>query len=427
VPKLAKELSAVAVKRLSKTDGWHFVGGAPGLFLKVQNPAASWVLRIRSNGSRKKIGLGSYTSISLAQARAAAIEYRSMRDTGIDPLAEKRKIKKEEIDARKKRKTFDECVNEYLSLHLRQFSNEKHRRQWISTLQTYASPLIGNMKVADITKNDVLVVMNQPIRNKNKQVIGTFWEKRKETSKRLLDRIRRVIDFAIVSEYRTTINPAIWKGYLDTQLAKHSRVIQNHFPALRYQDAKNFLVKLRKHSGYSCRALEFLIFVGVRSGAVRNALWSNIDLRENIWTIPPEHNKTREIHRVPLSDQAISLLKLLPRVQSCDIVFPNKSGKILSDMALSQIMKRMFEAGEIKSKSVPHGLRATFRSWAADMTSYPDEIRKAASGHAVSDQVLKAYQRTDFFDQRRSLMQDWADYIDPPNKNTYATKKKNKG
>ena len=415
MPKIAKELTSIAVKALTKKNGWHFVGGAPGLFLRVNQPAASWILRIRSDGKRVKIGLGSYSSISLAHARKLAQDYRTLRDSGVDPLVAKRKEKLRKFDAVKRRRTFDECVQEYMSLHLAKFSNEKHRKQWVSTFDNYVKPIIGNTLVGDVGKNEVLAVMNQIVRGKQNEILGTFWEARSETAKRVLDRIRRVIDFAIVSEYRKEgHNPAVWRGYLDTQLSARSTATKKHHPALPYQLGRVFLKKLRVHDGISARAIEFLMFVGVRSGSVRKARWKEMDLKKKIWTIPAEHNKVRQIHRVPLSKQAVSLLKSLPRLASSDVVFPSKTGKVLSDMALSEVMRGMLEKNEIKEKAVPHGFRATFRSWAADMTSYPDEVRKAASGHAVSDQVLKAYQRTDFFDKRRQLMQEWADYIDPP-------------
>jgi integrase len=158
--------------------------------------------------------------------------------------------------------------------------------------------------------------------------------------------------------------------------------------------------------------LEFLILTAVRSGSVRQAEWSEIDLNKALWVIPAEHTKARQEHRVPLQPQAIALLKSLPVMAGSNIIFPSPKGKALSDMAFSQLMRGMRERGELTVEAVPHGFRSTFRDWAAEQTNYPDEIRKAASGHTVGDAVKEAYQRTDLLDKRRNLMNEWAKFLD---------------
>jgi integrase len=158
--------------------------------------------------------------------------------------------------------------------------------------------------------------------------------------------------------------------------------------------------------------LEFLILTGVRSGSVRLATWSEIDLTTKLWVIPAAHTKAKREHRVPLAPQAIRLLRGLEKMAGTDKVFPSASGKALSDMALSQLMRGMRERGELPVDAVPHGFRSTVRDWAAEQTAYPDEIRKAASGHVVGDQVKEAYQRTDLLEKRRHLMTDWAAFLD---------------
>jgi integrase len=177
-----------------------------------------------------------------------------------------------------------------------------------------------------------------------------------------------------------------------------------------------FMRVLRNNNSISAKALDFLILTAVRSGSVRQATWDEIDLDKKLWTIPPEHTKARQEHRVPLQDQAIKLLKSLPKMAGSNIVFLSTRGKALSDMALSQIMRRMRDSGELTVEAVPHGFRSSFRDWAAEQTAYPDEIRKAASGHTVGDAVKEAYQRTDLLDKRRRLMDDWANYLGNPSK-----------
>ena len=172
------------------------------------------------------------------------------------------------------------------------------------------------------------------------------------------------------------------------------------------------MAKLRTNESISAKALQFLILTAVRSGSVRAAEWSEIDLVNKLWIIPAAHTKTKQEHRVPLPPQAIELLDSLPRLADIPNVFPSPRGGALSDMALSQITRGMKERSELTVAVVPHGFRSTFRDWAAECTAYPDDIRKAASGHTVGDSVQQAYQRTDLLEKRRNLMRDWANFLD---------------
>ena len=176
----------------------------------------------------------------------------------------------------------------------------------------------------------------------------------------------------------------------------------------------NFISKLRKNDSISAKAVEFLILTAVRSGSVRQAEWTEIDYDKKLWVIPAEHTKAKQEHRVPLQTQAIRLLQTLPKMAGSNIIFPSPTGKALSDMALSQLMRRMQKNGELTVEAVPHGFRSTFRDWAAEQTAYPDEMRKIASGHTVGDAVKEAYQRTDLLEKRRQLMNEWASFIGKP-------------
>ena len=176
----------------------------------------------------------------------------------------------------------------------------------------------------------------------------------------------------------------------------------------------DFMLKLRTNPSLSAKALEFLILTAVRSGSVRQSEWAEVDLGKALWIIPAEHTKARQEHRVPLQPQAINLLKSLPKLAGSNLIFPSRTGKALSDMAFSQLMRGMRERGELTVEAVPHGFRSTFRDWAAEQTAYPDEIRKAASGHTVGDSVKEAYQRTDLLDKRRNLMNEWAKFLGLP-------------
>ena len=423
MPKIAKSLTTVALNRINK-PGWYAVGGVAGLLLQVRNPtregaplARSWILRVRVGETRDPIGLGSYPQVSLAEAREQAGKLVIDARQGVNLKAKKVAAHSALLAAASRNKTFQECAEAYIEAHAADYTSDKHRKQWSSTLKAYAYPVIGKRLVADLSMRDVLDVMNQPSVPDNPKS-ETLWKAKTVTAKRLLDRIKTVIDYAIVNEYRTRLNPAVWQGYLDTQLAAPNKVATiKHHPALPYALMGDFMTILRANNSISAKALQFLILTAVRSGSVRAAEWSEIDISNKLWIIPAAHTKTKQEHRVPLPPQAIELLNALPHLANAPNIFPSPKGGALSDMALSQITRGMRERGELTVEVVPHGFRSTFRDWAAECTAYPDEIRRAASGHTVGDAVQQAYQRTDLLDKRRNLMRDWANFLDKPSAN----------
>ena len=421
MPKIAKELTAIEVKRLT-TNGPNFVGGVAGLILQISNDgdAKSWLLRARVGGKRQHIGLGPYPQVTLAEARLAAKSHLANIRSGGNPLKEKRDSRNKLLASQASSKTFKECAAAYMAAKTGEFTNDKHRKQWASTLEMYAYPIIGHLYVADITKRDVLNVLEQDVFDDDGKKLGDLWRTKTATAERLQGRIKTVMDYAIVNEYRTALNPAQWEGYLATLLPSPKKIRPSkNQPAIPYTEIGSFMLVLRKNDSISAKALEFLIYSGFRSGSVRLAQWVDIDFNDKVWNIPAKDTKTKVEHRVPLSPQAIKFLNDLKHKQTTAgiksaYVFPNQKGNPLSDMALSEIMRGMLERGEIKHKAVPHGFRSTFRTWLAEQTRYPDEIRKAANGHKVSDLIVKTYERTDFFDKRRQLMTEWSKYLDQP-------------
>ena len=418
MPKIVTPLSDLQVRHITRV-GWHAVGGVAGLLLQVRKPKnegaqmpRSWILRIKVGEQRQPIGLGSYPQVSLAVAREQAAKLVMQAKQGINLKANKRAQRSSLISAASKNKTFKECAEAYMDAHSRDYTNEKHRKQWPATLVTYAYPIIGNMLVSDIAMRDVRNVLEQEtVVDINTK--GKLWYVKTETAKRLLGRIKTVLDYATVNEYRSGTNPAQWTGFLSTQLPSPKKIQKKeHHPAVPYLQIGGFMSKLRSNSSLSAKALEFLILTAVRSGSVRNAEWSEIDVDNALWIIPAEHTKARQEHRIPLQPQVNKLLKSLSKVAGTNLIFPNRNNKALSDMAFNQIMRGMRERGELTVEGVPHGFRSTFRDWAAERTSYSDEIRKAASGHAIGDSVKEAYQRTDLLDKRRSLMNEWANFLD---------------
>jgi integrase len=255
---------------------------------------------------------------------------------------------------------------------------------------------MGDRPIAHITVDEVLDVL-QPI-----------WEIKTETASRVQKRMERVFDFAVTEELRST-NPARWKNFLSLRLPAPGRIATvQHYPSLPYQGLPDFMQALSKRNGMAARALEFLILTAVRSGSVRHARWSEIDFQAREWRIPSEHTKTRSgDHRVPLTDQMIQLLRSLPRTLDQPLIFPSPRGRMLSDMALNALMRKMKASGDLWTEAVPHGFRSTFRVWAAEATDYPSELAELCLMHSVGSTVYRAYQRSDLFEKRRDIMRDW--------------------
>lgn len=398
MPRKAKELTALAVSKL-KEDGRHAVGGVAGLHLRISGVSRSWVLRLvlssgdsSSPGRRADIGLGGYPEITLAEARDRARELRRKVREGVDPVAERRRVKARQVRQIEQAKTFAECAQAYLASHRASWKNAKHGQQWASTLETYANPMIGRRHVADVDTTAVLGIL-EPI-----------WLTKTETASRLRGRIESVLDWATVRGFRQGENPARWKGHLDKLLPARSKVQKvEHHPALPYRDIAGFMADLATREGIAARALEFGILTAARSGEVRGARWGEFDLSARTWTIPAERMKAGKEHRVPLSSGATAILQSLPRLAGSDIVFTAPRGGILSDMTLTAVLRRMG-----RKDLTQHGFRSTFRDWAGETTAFPREVIEHALAHQLRDKAEAAYQRGDLLTKRSELMQAWS-------------------
>lgn len=416
MPKIANELTALDVKRLTHPGGkrnvMFSVGGVPGLHMQITpNGGRSWVLRAQVGNKRRDIGLGGFPGVTLSQARDKARDARSMIENGKDPIEERKALKAGLVAAQRRGLTFAEAVDRCLASKLDAYQNAKHRQQWENTLATYATPDLGKMLVQDIAVQDVLRVL-QPI-----------WMDKTETASRVRGRIEAVLSWATVSGHRSGDNPARWAGNLKELLPAPSKVAgEEHHPALQIGDAPRWFAQLGNRDGYGARALEFLALTALRSGEVRGARWDELDFDKALWIIPAERMKMKREHRVPLCTQAMTLLKDLPRLKGNPLVFPAARGGQLSDMTLSATMKRIHEtdikAGgvgfldrETKRRAVPHGLRSTFRDWVAEQTTYPGDMAEVALAHKISNAVEASYRRGDMIEKRRRMMGDWTDFL----------------
>ena len=394
MPKIAKELSALQVSRLTES-GHHAVGGVTGLYLYITPTGArSWVLRTLIAGKRRHMGLGAFPSVTLAMAREKARAARSEVEAGVDPIAARsevlKKLKEENLNA----VTFESAANAYIEAHGDTWKNPKHRAQWSATLATYAFPVIGSLQTAHVTQAHVLAVL-EPI-----------WKTKNETAARLRGRIEAVLDWATVRGYREGENPARWKGRLDKLLPAPGKIQKTvHRKALTIDAVQQFMRDLRDKEGVAARALEFVVLTAARSGEVRGVTWSEIDLDAAVWVVPGDRMKAGREHRVPLCAQAVELLKKMPRFVGNEHVFPSPRGKVLSDMALLAVMRRM------EVDAVPHGFRSTFRDWVGERTDYPRELAEQALAHTLESKVEAAYRRGDALEKRRTMMQEWSDFL----------------
>lgn len=399
--RIAKELSALEVGRLNE-PGTYAVGGVLGLQLQIIGGSKSWILRTTVGNKRRRMGLGSYPTVTLARAREKAREAHGKIDDGADPILERQQAKSALRAKQAKALTFDEACRKFIDARSDEWRNAKHRQQWINTLQTYASPVMGKLQVQDVDKEHIL------------QVLEPIWKDKTETASRLRGRIESVLDWATARGHREGLNPARWRGHLDKLLAKPEKIAKvEHHAALDVDAVSGFVSALRQRPGTSARALEFTILTAARSGEVRGAKWSEIDLDKAVWTVPAERMKAEKEHRVPLSAQAVTLLKALPRIEDNDLVFPAPMGGMLSDMALTAVTRRM------EAPCVPHGFRSTFRDWASERTNFPRDVAEMALAHAIGDKTEAAYRRGDLFDKRRLMMDAWAVFCEtPPAKGT---------
>jgi integrase len=397
MPRKAKELGPLAVKNLAE-PGLHFVGEVPGLALQVlPGGGRTWVLRVKVGERRRDMGLGGYPEISLKDARDAAREARRKVREGVDPIEERRAAKRALLAASARTLTFKQAAVAYIADHEAGWKNPKHRQQWPNTLKAYAYPKIGALSLADVDLPHIL------------DVIKPIWTEKTETASRLRGRIEAVLDWATARGYRQGLNPARWRGHLDKLLPRPSKVARvEHHDALGVGEIGAFMVRLRQAEGQGAKALEFAILTAARSGEVRGAAWSEIDLDAGVWTVPAARMKAAKEHRVPLPTVALDMLKALPRMADSDFVFSAPRGGQLSDMTLSAVLRRM------KVAAVPHGFRSTFRDWVSERTAYPGDMAEMALAHAIGSKVEAAYRRGDMFERRRRLMDDWAAFLAKP-------------
>jgi integrase len=384
-PRKHPEKALTAVKIRNAKPGKYADGN--GLYLVVDESGAKrWTLRTVIKGKRRELGLGGLSLVTVAEAREEAIRLRKIARKGGDPLAERRQ-------ERRIVPTFEEAAREVHKSHAATFRNEKHAAQWITTLETYAFPVIGNHAVDGIASKEIL------------EILMPIWVSKAETARRVKQRLRTVFDYVKAKGYRAGDNPV---DGISKALPKHNGK-KDHFAALPYAEVPAFITGL--HSANIAQSLklafEFLILTATRTSEVLLAKWNEIDLDTRTWTIPPERMKAKKEHRVPLSARCIDILNAAKEISAgSEYVFPGRSAnKPLSNMSFLMALRRMG-----KSEITAHGFRSSFRDWAEEKTNTQRSVVEASLAHVVENKVEAAYLRTTLFDKRRKLMDSWAAY-----------------
>lgn len=381
-----RALSAREVEAI-REEGMHWIDD--NLYLQIRPQGTrSWLFRYWVEGKPKVLGLGSARDVTLAKARDQADRLRLQIRDGDLPQAPKKSTAPKATTS--KVPTFRECARVYINTHESAWKNGKHRAQWRSTLETYVYPVFGNKPVDQIEISDVLKVL-EPI-----------WITKAPTAGNIRGRIDKVIGWATAMGYRQGDNPAARDGPLNHLLPELGKLqkAQKHHSAVPYRELPALFNRIASLTSTSAKALRFTILTTARTGEALGARWSEIDLDNKVWVIPPERMKAAVEHRVPLSDAALAILKTLPKTG--ELVFPNPKGKPLSNMAMLQCLRGLRDDG-----ATVHGFRATFSTWAREQTDYSPEVIEAALAHTQSNKVIAAYARTTYFERRRDLLAEW--------------------
>ena len=375
------------VKNLTKA-GRYTDDKTKGLHLWIKPTKQKyWIFRYTINGKRQGMGLGAYHEVGLRQAREKATEARNGVNKGISPIHEKKKAKSQQTIS--KSPLFESFALDYIQTMSPKWRNEKHAEQWVSTVRTYAFPVIGDLPIDEVDTSHILQILNR------------IWLTKSETASRLRGRIERILSAAITRKLRPAVNPAIWKGHLEN-LMPPPKSSDSHHEALPYKQIPQFMATLREMDSLSALALEFTILNASRTSEVINGLRSEID--GSAWTIPANRMKAGKQHQVPLCQRSIEILKIANNLDLNSQYLFSKKARPLSNMAMLMLVRRL------KPSLTVHGFRSTFRDWIAEETDHSPEVAEMALAHTIGNKVEQAYRRGKLLERRRRLMQDWESY-----------------
>ncbi|WP_254475383.1 site-specific integrase [Bartonella sp. B1098] len=377
-------LTALSVKNLPKGK---YADGAGLWLIKTAQNQGRWVFRFDFNKKRREMGLGSCSVVSLKEARLKATACRDLLHQGIDPI---RKRNNEKLRRAVDSISLREIVLSAFEAKKSELKNEGTAARWLTPLTLHVFPKLGDIAITELTQIDI------------KECLSPIWKTKNETASKALSRLNIAIKHAAARGIDVDMQLVPKAKAL---LGKFIQNVQN-IPAMPWQEVPAFYQSLNNEL-VSNLALKLLILTGVRSMPIRHIRLEEIN--QLIWTIPKENMKgiVGKVFdfRVPLTDEAISIIEKAKTIEKNGFLFVGNSGKPISDMTLSKFMKDRGIAYR------PHGFRSSLRDWIAETTSTPFEIAEFTLSHSVGNSVTKAYMRTDFLEQRRVLLEQWASFV----------------
>jgi integrase len=354
-----------------------------GLWLvKSERTRGKWVLRVVIQGKRREMGLGRWPDVSIAEARELAAEARRKLRIGIDPIAQRAEGRKSVA-----RLTVKQAVDSCFEARKAELKGDGEAGRWMSPLSIHVLPVIGKTAIEDVDQHVL------------KKALEPIWHSKADTARKALNRLSLTLKHAAAHGLEVDLQATMKVRAL---LGKQ-RHVSEHIPSMPYKDAPAFYRWLCEQTSAAALPLRFVMLTAARTGEVRHARHTYID--GEILTLPPEVTKTGREHRIPLTEETMSVIKAAKLSDDQDLLFPSPTGRTLSDATMSRLMERMGQ------KYRPHGFRATFRTWVEEQTDTPNEVAETALGHVVEGPVLRAYQRSDRMEKRRIVFELWERYL----------------
>ena len=367
-----------------------------GLYLSIYKPGrGKWSLRYTLNKKAREMGLGSFPEVTLLEARQNALSNKQLLIKKVDPIDEKKRV---EVLRQQQNKKFSDIANLYIETKKKpEWTNPKSEQQWRNTINTYVSPILDSKPLNDINRDDVISVLH-PI-----------WRNKTETARKLQQRLFLIFAFAKIREWYTRDNPASWKEHLSFVLPDPYLIKKvKHHASLKFTEVAKFYEELCKFEMLSTYALRLLILTATRTKEVIESQFDEFDLQKKMWTIPADKMKVRKKHKVPLSDEAISIIELMRKKHNHEYVFTNPAtGRHISNGAMLIFLKKQFP----HLKITVHGFRSSFRDWAEEIGQYQHNAIEFCLAHELPNKVEKAYLRSDLIDTRKIIMNDWENFL----------------
>jgi len=388
---MATKLDFQTVKNLKK-PGRYTDALVRGLHIWVKpNLTKYWIYRFTQDGKQRNTSLGSFPALSISDARLKAEKLRERVSNGENPIAIKQEVQILAKAPKAKKLLFKDFALACIETKRAEWSNQKHGDQWVATLKEYAFPVIGEMPIDEVTMEDIL------------EILTPIWNTKTETASRVRGRLEWILASATTRKLRSGMNPALWRGYLQTILPAPNKIKkEEHHKALSYRALPAFISNLREIDTVSALALEFLILNASRTGEVIDGLRAEID--GDIWTIPGTRMKAKKEHRVPLSQRSLEILAIAKAMDEDSIYLFSKNGRHLTNMAMPMLLRRL------KADATVHGFRSTFRDWVSEETEHSPEVAEMCLAHAIKNKVEAAYRRKDLLEKRRLLLNAWEYY-----------------